>query len=129
MRLVLSVRRDGEALSVLEQSNGTVREIPISLESNYRGVIHSLGLRLETDQDRTSGHWMVDYRQRDTCSVPVLIERALSLTEDTYVALFEFIRDDAPEYEKGFRHITDQIHRFCMLLLAQAVANEKLSRG
>jgi hypothetical protein len=101
--------------------------IPIELESYFRGVIHSLGIRIEIDENRLPGHWIIDYRRKDTCSVPVLINRALSLTEDTYASLFEFIREDAPEYEKGFRHITDQLHRFCMLLFAQAIAIEKLS--
>jgi hypothetical protein len=84
-----------------------------------------IATEVATRMNKTAGYWTVDYRRNDACSVPVLINRALSLTEDIYVSLFEFIRDDAPEYEKGFRHITDQLHRFCMLLFAQAVANEK----
>lgn len=54
-----------------------------------------------------------------------VIDEALSLGQSTYIDLFFPLRVSFPEYEEGFRHVTDTIHRFCLLLFAQAIRNER----
>jgi len=54
-----------------------------------------------------------------------VIDEALSLGQSVYADLFFPLRKSFPEYEEGFRHVTDSLHRFCLLLFAQAIRNER----
>ena len=54
-----------------------------------------------------------------------VIDEALSLGQSVYADLFFPLRKSFPEYEEGFRHVTDTINRFCLLLFAQAIRNER----
>jgi hypothetical protein len=54
-----------------------------------------------------------------------VIEESLALKQSDYFDLFFPLRERFPEYEEGFRHITDTIHKFCMILFAQALRLEQ----
>jgi len=58
-------------------------------------------------------------------SLEEIIEETLMLGQETYFELFAPLRNDYPEYEKGFRHVTDTLHKFCMILFAQAIRLER----
>ena len=86
------------------------------------GVLESFGLTLTAIQ---TGAWSVDYRRRPEREVTQIISTILDLPAPVYRELFALIRDFAPEYEEGFRTITDSLTKFCMILFAQAIANER----
>jgi hypothetical protein len=81
-----------------------------------------IGLRISTE-----GRWLVDYRRKPRQSIIEIIDRTLALSPSVYQQLFAFIADDAPsDYAEGFTHITDVIHKFCMVLFGLACAHEKI---
>jgi hypothetical protein len=119
MRVVLDVVRDESGQLVVTKGD---EELSVVSDSETQFTIPHLGLTVMTDRP---GTWVLDFRRIPSRRLPGVISAALSLSEDVYASLFEQIRDDTPEYEKGFREVTDQVHRFCMLLFAQAVFLEK----
>lgn len=89
--------------------------------SDMSGTLDSLGLTLTATQP---GTWLVDYRNRLKRPVTRIVVDVLDLPATVFQQLFALIRDVAPEYEEGFRTITDSLSKFCMVLFAVAVANE-----
>jgi len=87
-----------------------------------RAHIESLGLTLAAQR---SGSWLVDYRVRPRRTVVEIVRDTLELSENVLWELFRSIKDTAPEYEEGFRTITDSLTKFCMVLFAQAIANQQ----
>ena len=69
----------------------------------------------------------VELRTPPRRSLEEIIEETLSLGQETYFALFAPLRQNYPEYEEGFRHVTDTLHKFCMVLFAQAICLEHLT--
>jgi hypothetical protein len=129
MRVRLKVIWDrGDTVRVINEKTGaelrTVSEQNTEPSIPLTAVIPSLGLKLIL---YANSRYHVDYCRRPSRHLPVVIEDALSLSEDVYTSLFDRTREDTPEYEKGFRNVTDRIHRFCMLLFAQSVLLEKLN--
>jgi hypothetical protein len=123
MRIILNITRTetGQIL-VLRAADGEALFTEEGSESNF--TIPSLGLAVTTDR---IGKWILDYRRKGSRALPAIIDTVLSLPENIYTPLFEWIRKETPEYEKGFRIITDKLHRFCMLLFAYSAAIEKLT--
>jgi hypothetical protein len=74
------------------------------------------------------GAWSVDYRQKPKKPIIEIVNEALNLSPTVYQQLFAFISTNTPEYADGFWHITDIVHKFCMLLFGLACANEKLTQ-
>jgi hypothetical protein len=127
MRILLEITRiePSGQIMVIHNSEALLTVSEPDPQQGSQFTIPSLGLRITVNR---SGKWMLDYRRKGIRELPNIINTALSLpAADVYTPLFESIREDAPEYEKGFRNITDKLHRFCMLLFAQAIAIEKLT--
>ena len=91
---------------------------PIANNSCY---VESLGLTLTASR---TGSWVVDYRSRPRRNIERIVQETLDLSET--IELFGYVRDSVPEYEEGFRTITDSLTKFCMILFAQAAANERM---
>jgi len=53
-----------------------------------------------------------------------VLEDAMSLGSSGYFDLFVPLRGKYPEYEEGFRRVTDTLHKFCMILFAHAIRLE-----
>jgi hypothetical protein len=121
MRILLKITRNsGDNILVLRNNEAL---LTVS-QSDTEFTIPALGLKVTTE---TAGTWLLDFRRKGIRELPGIISSALSFSEDTYTSIFDRIRDDTPEYEKGFYNVTDKLHRFCMLLFAQAVLIEKLT--
>jgi len=110
--LPLTVFMDGDRLK-------PARTTPTSKNSCY---VESLGLTLTATK---SGSWVVDYRVKPKMPVAELVQSILDLPDSVLGPLFALVKDVAPEYEEGYRTITDTLSKCCMILFAQAVANEK----
>jgi hypothetical protein len=66
------------------------------------------------------------YGQPAEESIEQIVDRTLDLPGIVFHHVFKLIRGVAPEYEDGFRTITDSLTKFCMLLFALGVATEQL---
>jgi hypothetical protein len=69
----------------------------------------------------------VELRTPPRRTLTEIVGESLSLGQETYFELFAPLRKDFPEYEVGFRCVTDTLHKFCMILFAQALRLEGLS--
>jgi hypothetical protein len=107
----LTVFLDGDRLT-------PVKTTPLTNNSCY---VESLGLTLTGSR---SGSWVVDYRVRPQRPVEQIVQETLE--EPLVWELFGYVRECVPEYEDGFRTITDSLTKFCMVLFAQAAANERM---
>ena len=61
----------------------------------------------------------------DSEKIEQVISKTLDLPSQIFHGLFAPIRKIAPEYEEGFKTITDSLTKFCMVLFALAVATEQ----
>ena len=95
------LEKDGIALSGLDTA---VRNIPDVVD-------HTLDIR--NPPKRTSAD---------------IIEAVLSLPQSVYFGLFVPLRTAYPEYEEGFRRVNDTVHKFCMILFAQAITLQRQSQ-
>jgi hypothetical protein len=68
-----------------------------------------------------NGQWTIDLRQHPRRKIADVVEETLSLPDTVYHGIFSNLRSTYPEYEEGFRTITDTLHRFALLLFAQAI--------
>jgi len=68
----------------------------------------------------------VELRTPPRRSLEEIVEETLSLGQEVYFALFAPLRQNYPEYEEGFRRVTDTLHKFCMILFADAIRLEGL---
>jgi hypothetical protein len=122
-RKLIFLYREGAAPSaelVQEKNYGT---FPLEETGEKRFFCPSLGLSLAVDSSIRSRTWEIDSRTKPARSIERVIEDTLALPAETLRELFDAVREDAPEYEDGFRTVTDTVFRFCMILLAQAVRN------
>ena len=86
-------------------------------------VLPSLGISVQgLEEHRT---YLLDVRNPPKRQISEVVESILSLTASEYFDLFLPLRKMYPEYEKGFRYVTDTLHKFCMILFAQAISLEQ----
>ncbi len=118
-----------KTLTVLVQEDRMIvsgddgRPVPVTLLSSKSVRIDSLGLVLSAARD---GFWRVDYRKRPGRPLGDLVREIDDLPVTVLKSLFDQTKETAPEYEEGFRTITDSLSRFCMVLFACTVAQERM---
>ena len=122
LRKTFAVLNQSDRIIVLGR-DGRSDPVATTVISSKRIRIDALGLTLTVSRP---GSWLVDYRRQPDRSISDLVKEINDLPVTVLRSLFESASETAPEYEEGFRTITDSLTRFCMVLFAQAVANERL---
>jgi hypothetical protein len=101
----------GSAAEQMVQGDGTL-------------ILRSLGVEVK-GLPAAADH-LLDIRNAPHQTIADVIRDTLTLTQAECHELFAPLRDTCPEYEAGFRRITDTLYRFCMILFAQALNIERL---
>jgi hypothetical protein len=116
---------------IITRENGNIRAIPKvhSTPINYRQIsphhcrLDPIDTIIECETD---GYWEVDILVKPPQALAGVINSTLERPTEIFQQLFEFVDTTNPEYSDAFWNITDNIYKFCALLFAQAIANEKL---
>lgn len=125
LRKTFTVLYRADRLSVLG-NDGRSNTFNLTTISNNGVRIDSLGLSVTASRP---GTWRVDYRIRPQRSIEEIVQEIDALPVTVLRSLFEHINETAPEYEEGYRTITDSLSRFCMVLFAQAISNELMQNA
>lgn len=105
--------------------DGRPNSVPLTMISSNKVRIDSLSLTVTATRP---GSWRVDYRKRPIRSIYDIIRDIHDLPVTVLRSLFESVKESAPEYEEGYRTITDSLSRFCMILFAYAISNERMQQ-
>ena len=118
--LISTIKPD--VIKVLEMSKG----VDLSFKSYAPGevVIPSVGVGIRGLQ--WGEEYVLDARNPPKRQISDIMSAVLSLTTADYFELFSPLRETFPEYEEGFKRVTDTLHKFCMILFAQALLLEQL---
>jgi hypothetical protein len=112
-----------------EQGTFTIAQRNNSAPAHYR-QLSSTQCRIDPIDTiidcNTDGYWEIDILVKPQKSLAQVITRTLDQPTDVFQQLFELVSETNPEYSNAFWNITDSIHKFCSVLFAQAIANEKL---
>ena len=111
-----------DEIRVVEMTKG----VPLLFKQYGLGeiVIPSVGIGVRGLQQ--GEEYVLDVRNPPRRQVSDIVSAALSLTFTDCFELFASLREAFPEYERGFKKVTDTLYRFCMLLFAQSISLERL---
>ena len=114
---VLISTLDSEIKALLPFS---LKDIPVKVIAPGEVVIPSVGIGIRGLQQ--GKEYVLDARNAPRRKISDIVDAVLGLPATDYFDLFTPLRENFPEYEEGFRHVTDTLHKFCMILFAQAIS-------